>query len=313
MIPRHGKDDTKSWLRLNEWLISLNDSSLPYTVTLTANRAGLVGSDPQVIGTTDIIQGVFESHSSALSQLGGELENITNSPQHILFDMTLSQPEWHKLMFHTRSLDLIGFTGLMRSSIYSTDISIINQESTSLKQQANSLGFSSGIIIESFVIDDLQDNDNVAMRLSGVTLPSLDLWDTIAVSSSRSRFSIEMNGDVGEYLVESYSKSVGALGSKYSIRLGEAGNVSDILDRSEIVYENLQVLCDDIALSTGNGVANLTIDSLPSLLSSFGSTVLADLRTLIDADNVASATYTFRIYAYRAVFIAIDSFDLIML
>ena len=164
------EDDTKSWLRLNEWLISLNDSSLPYTVTLTANRAGLVGSDPQVIGTTDIIQGVFESHSSALSQLGGELENITNSPQHILFDMTLSQPEWHKLMFHTRSLDLIGFTGLMRSSIYSTDISIINQESTSLKQQANSLGFSSGIIIESFVIDDLQDNDNVAMRLSGVTL-----------------------------------------------------------------------------------------------------------------------------------------------
>ncbi len=201
----------------------------------------------------------------------------------------------------------------MRTSIYSTDISVIDQEATLLAQQVNTAGFSAGIIIESFAIDDLQDNDNVAMRLSGVTMPSLDLWDTIEVSSGRSRFSIEMDGDVGEYLVESYSKSVGALGPKYSIRIGEVGNVTDIDDQSEIVYENLETLCNDIVLATGNGVANLTIDSLPSLLTSFGATAISDLRDLLDTVSTATATYTFRIYAYRAVFIAIDSFDIIML
>ncbi|MHA1863135.1 MAG: hypothetical protein ACTSWA_05145, partial [Candidatus Thorarchaeota archaeon] len=258
-------------------------------------------------------QGVYESHSDTLSQLVVELQNIINSPQCILFDMTLSRPEWQKLMFHTRSLDLIGFAGLMRTSIYSTDTSVIDQEAALLAQQVDSAGFSAGIIIESFAIDDLQDNDNVAMRLSGVTIPSLDLWDSIEVSSSRSRFSNEMNGDVGEYLVESYSKSLGALGPKYSIRIGEVGNVTDIDDRSENVYENLETLCNDIVLASGNGVVNLTIDSLPSLLTSFGSSAISDLRDLLNTIDTATATYTFRIYAYRAVFIAIDSFDILLL
>ena len=144
-------------------------------------------------------------------------------------------------------------------------------------------------------------------------MSSLNLWDILEVSCGRSRFSIEMNGDVGEYLVESYSKSIGSLGSSYSMRIGEAGNVIDIEDRSEVVYETLDILCDDIILATGNGVERLTIDSLPSLLSSFGPTALSDLRELLDNTNTATATYTFRIYAYRAVFIAIDSFDILML
>lgn len=307
------EDDPESWLRLGVWLTALNASNVAYTITLTAGRSSIVGSEPTAIGTTDVIQGVYESHRDALSQLVVELQNITNSPQQVLFDLTLSRPEWQKLMFHTRSLDLIGFAGLMRTSIYSTDPSVIDQESTLLAQQADTAGLSAGIIIESFAIDDLQDSDNVAMRLSGVTIPSLDLWDTIEVSSGRSRFSIEMNGDVGEYLVESYSKSVGALGSKYSLRIGEVGNTTDIDERSEIVYETLEILCNDIGLATGNGVVNLTIDSLPSLLTSFGATAISDLRELLNTTNTATATYTFRIYAYRAVFIAIDSFDIIML
>lgn len=307
------EDDANSWLRLGEWLVALNSSSVPYSISLTADRASMVGSDPSVIGTTSVIHQVYESHGTALSQLVTVLENITSFPEHIFFDMTLSGPEWQKLMFHTRSLDLVGFTGLMRESIFSTDVTIINLDSYLLVQQAETAGLSPGIIIESFVIDDMQDNDNIAMRLSGVSMVSLDLWDIIEVSSSRSRFSIEMNGDVGEYLVESYSKSLGVLGPSYSMRIGEAGNATDIADRSEVVYENLEILCNDIVLATGNGVDNLTIDSLPSLLSSFGSTAISDLRELLDTVSTATATYTFRIYAYRAVFIAIDSFDILML
>jgi len=307
------ENNTESWMRLGDWFRALNASNVPYTITLTADRASMVGSDPTVIGTTSVIHQVYESHRTALSQLILALENVTSSPEHVFFDMTLSGPEWQKLMFHTRSLDLIGFTGLMRESIYSTDVTTINLDSHLLVQQAETAGFSPGIIIESFVIDDMQDNDNIAMRLSGVSIVSLELWDIIEVSSSRSRFSIEMNGDVGEYLVESYSKSIGALGSKYSIRIGEVGNVSNIDDRSEIVYEDLETLCNDIVLASGNGVANLTIDSLPSLLTSFGASAISDLRDLLNTINTATATYTFRIYAYRAVFIAIDSFDVLML
>ncbi|MCJ7817548.1 MAG: hypothetical protein MUP60_01750, partial [Candidatus Thorarchaeota archaeon] len=307
------EDDVASWVRLREWLVALNTSSVPYTISLSSDRSSMVGSEPATLGTTSIIQEVYQSHKDALSELVVELENISSSPEYVLFDMTLSAPEWQKLMFHTRSLDLVGFAGLMRSSIYSTDIATIDQESALLAQQADAAGFSSGVIIESFVIDDLQDNDNVAMRLSGVSISSLNLWDILEVSCGRSRFSIEMNGDVGEYLVESYSKSIGSLGSSYSLRIGEAGNVTDIDDRSEVVYETLEILCADIILASGNGVERLTIDSLPSLLSSFGPTALSDLRELLDGTSTATATYTFRIYAFRAVFIAIDSFDILML
>ena len=79
------------------------------------------------------------------------------------------------------------------------------------------------------------------------------------------------------------------------------------------MYETLDTLCDDINLATGNGVGNLTINSLPSLLSSFGPSTLTDLRGLLNTTSTATATYTFRIYAYRAVFIAIDAFDILML
>ena len=97
------------------------------------------------------------------------------------------------------------------------------------------------------------------------------------------------------------------------MRIGEAGNATDIANRSEVVYETLDILCNDINLATGNGVERLTIDSLPSLLTSFGSTAISDLREQLDTTSIATATYTFRIYAYRAVFIAIDSFDFMML
>ena len=307
------EDDANSWLRLNDWLTALNSTAISYSITLTADRASMVGTAPKIIGSTAVIQEVYQSHRSALSELSSVLENTTNLPEHVLFDMTLSGPEWQKLMFHTRSLDLIGFAGLMRASIYSINISVIEQETSLLLQEAGNVGISPGIFFESFVIDDMQDGDNVAMRLCGVSLSLLSSWDAIEVSASRSRFSLEMNGDVGEYLAESYSKSIGILGPKYSMRIGEVGNVSDIEGRTEIVYESLEVLGNDLAIITGNGVGQLTIDSLSSLISSFGPNALSNLRELLDSVIVAPVTYTFRIYAYRAVFIAIDSFDFIML
>ena len=141
------EDDTNSWLRLIDWLAVLNSTSIPYSVTLTADRASMVGPTPEIIGSTTVIQQVFQSHRSALIDLSVMLENITNLPEHVVFDLTLSTPEWQKLMFHTRSLDLIGFAGLMRASIFSTDISAIEQETSLLLQEVENVGVSPGIIV----------------------------------------------------------------------------------------------------------------------------------------------------------------------
>jgi hypothetical protein len=121
-----------------------------------------------------------------------------------------------------------------------------------------------------------------------------------------------MSGDVGEYLVHSFSSSTGGLGNQWGMRIGEIGNSTDVLSRTDNVYEALDILVNDIELAAGNGVTKITIGSLPSLLSAFGDNAIAELRTAIDATIQGVATYTFRIYAFRAVFMAIDSFDFLM-
>ncbi|MFW9808834.1 MAG: hypothetical protein ACFFE6_05555 [Candidatus Thorarchaeota archaeon] len=308
------ENDPSSWERLRTWLLALNDTAVGYSITLTADRAILAGEDPQTLATTEMIETIYASHEAALDQIMNvETFDIINGPHFILFDMTLSREEWQALMLRTRNLDLIGFSDLMRASIYSVDIPRIENASLKLRNAASTSGITTGLFVESFVIDDLLDNDSNAMQLCGVTSSLLQEWNFFSVSCSRSRFSFEMSGDVGEYLVHSYSSSVARLGSQWSLRVGEVGNSTDVLDRTDSVYNDLAIIANDIALAVGNGVQFITVDSLPSLLSSFGIGSLSTLRSVIDETDQGVATYTFRIYAFRAVFLAIDAFDFIML
>lgn len=309
------ENDTNAWIRLQNWLIAINDTEIPYSVTLSAPRESLVGPNPDTLATTQLLIDVSLSHDSGLYVLFNiAMENITNTPEFITFDMTLSRTEWQQLMSRTRNLDLIGFGGLMRNSIDSVDdMSVIENRYANLRQIVDAYGLQAGFLIESFAVDDYLDGDYNAMKLCGITPEMLRTWDHVSVSCSRSRFSSEMNGDVGEYLVHSYSSTVDGLGSSWSLRIGEVGNSTDTLGRPDSVYEDLDVLVNDIALILGNGVSQITIDSLPSFLSAFGSDSLSTLKSEIDTVEAGIATYTFRIYAYRAVFLAIDAFDLIML
>ncbi|OLS30848.1 MAG: hypothetical protein ThorAB25_07070 [Candidatus Thorarchaeota archaeon AB_25] len=308
------ENDPLSWTRLRTWLVALNDTAIGYSITLTADRAQLAGEDPQTLATTDLIEDVYESHGAALNQIMNvEIIDTINAPYLVLFDMTLSGGEWRELMLRTRNLDLIGFGGLMRTSIYSVDIPRIENASTILRYAASASGIPAGLLVDTFVIDDMLDGDSIAMRLCGLTSTSLQQWQMLSVSCSRSRFSFEMRGDVGEYLVHSYSSSVASRSSYWSLRLGEVGNSTDVLDRTDSVYDDLVVVANDIALAAGNGVEQVTLESLPSLLSAFGDNALSSLRSVIDGTEQGIATYTFRIYAFRAVFLAIDAFDLIML
>ncbi len=308
------ESDALSWSRLRTWLVALNDTEIPYSITLTANRAILVGNDPQSLATTELLENVFESHGNALTQLLDiDLIDITNRPDLLLFDMTLSRQEWQALMIRTRNLDLIGFGDLMRTSIYSVDKTRIENASSTLYNTVFASGISSGLLVETFLLDDLLDGDSITMAVCGVTSSSIRNWDRISLLCSRSRFSFEMNGDVGEYLVYTYSSSLSKLDDSWSIRIGETGNSTDLMGRTDYVYEDFDILVNDIMLALGNGVTQITLNSLPSFLSAYGNGSLSALRTSVNTIQQAVATYTFRIYAFRAVFIAIDAFDYIML
>lgn len=308
------ESNSSSWLNLRTWLEAINNTENEYTITLVADRGSFVVDSNTTLATSELIETIYQSHKTAFANLiEVSLKNITNTPNMVLFDMTLSRQEWQSLMIQIRSLSLVGFGGLLRTSIDSTDLFRIHEAESSLRNQTVASGLNAGLIVETFVIDDLQDGDTGAMRLCGVTVDSFRLWDQFIVSCERSRFSFEMNGDVGEYLTHTYASSISGFGSHWGLRLGEVGNSTDVIGRQDSVYETMDVLCNDIALALGHGVRKLTIGSLQSLLSTFGHDTIDELRSSIDATQNGVATYTFRIYAFRAVFTAIDVFDIIML
>jgi hypothetical protein len=308
------ENDTLSWSRLRNWIEAINDTTIQYTITLTSNRSTLVDENIQTLATTELIDAMYRSHREALSYLMNvTLLDITSLPQSIVFDMTLSRQEWQMLMLDTRSLDLIGFSGLMRTSIFSVDLSQIENEATLLHNAAAATGIDSGILVEPFVIDDMQDGDTLSMRICGATYETLGFWTSPSVLCDRSRFSFEMGGDIGEYLIHSYSSSIARLGNNWSMRLGNIGNSTDVSGRVDGIYESIGILVNDIALASGNGVHFLILDSLPSCLDAFGPNALTSLRNSINAIDQGIATYTFRVYAFRAVFMAIDAFDFFML
>ncbi|MFW9982312.1 MAG: hypothetical protein ACFFE3_10410, partial [Candidatus Thorarchaeota archaeon] len=203
------ENSTSSWSDLRNWLEAINDTEVEFTVTLVADRGSLAGENPVTLATADLIEDVYISHMDAINRLVDEsLANISNSPKTVLFDMTLSRQEWQALMVQTRSINLLGFGDLLRKSLEETPIEQIQSWETSLYIQAEASGLETGLVIESFVVDDMQDGDTGVMRFCGITIDSFSRWDKFIVSCERSRFSFEMNGDVGEYLVHSYSSTV---------------------------------------------------------------------------------------------------------
>jgi len=299
-----------SWFLMMDWLEQLNTTSIPYDLTFVFDRDSIAQVNPDSLGDTSLFQELFQSHSESLTEITNYLisENIVNRPTCVFFDMTLSQTEWSLLMSRTRSVDLVGFSQLIRSSMDLINSTFINEETDSLVTQGMSENLDIGTIIESFILDDLQDHDTVTMKSSGVTIETLGLWNAIKVDTSRSRFSNEMQGDVGEYFVHSYSRSISDMGQTWMMRIGSIGAHVE----EGFYYSTLSLLASDLTISAGNGVENLTVSSLQSLLSTFGATGISDFREAIDSQTTAEVTYTFRIYAFRAVFIAIDMFDLIM-
>jgi hypothetical protein len=195
----------------------------------------------------------------------------------------------------------------------SIDVSALETGASLLVSESDSSDLNSGVLVESFILDDLQDGDSVTMKVCGQTVQTLSQWDKIQVDCSRSGFSYEMEGDVGEYLSHSFSRTVAQYGPDWSMRLGAVGNKNDIQSRPNQVYNTMEGIAEDLVIAEGNGVSSLTVVSLPLLTTTFGQDAVDNLITAIDEATLVGVTYTFRIYAFRAVFIAIDSFDSIMI
>ncbi|MFX0108712.1 MAG: hypothetical protein ACFE7R_10530, partial [Candidatus Hodarchaeota archaeon] len=114
-------------LNLEEWLLVLNESSVPYIVTLSPNYTKIENEFLTSSVTSDLLERVYESHSEAFRDLTELISsnNITTLPQEVCFDMTLSDSNWEMIMDKMRSIDLVGFESILRSSVEAIDSAVI--------------------------------------------------------------------------------------------------------------------------------------------------------------------------------------------
>ncbi len=306
-------NSTASTSRLETWITALNSENLPYRITISSDRDAI---DRWVASQTNSQLTAFDVIAGEYSALLDAIHNVTDShgieasTLHVYFDMALSSREWESMMKYVRDVNLPQFSTYLRNSIDQLPPDHLLQDYITVTEKAKALGFDYSFVVDGFVVDDAIDGDSVIARLDGFSTSIFQEYrPTFEISCSRTRYSSAMAGDVGEYLVYSYSLSSYA----ESMRLGIAGNRSGIDPISSPVYSDLSTLASDIAIASGNGVAEIVVCTLPSILSSFGNDSLTSLRNELQSITEAQVTYTFRIYAFRAVVMAIDAFDFIML
>ncbi|MFW9932064.1 MAG: hypothetical protein ACFFDR_05345 [Candidatus Thorarchaeota archaeon] len=310
---RYPSNDTSKLGALETWMLVLDSNSVPFRLTITSDR-DKIETWIEEAGFTDTM--VFDVMESQYRNVLQDISNLTatygmnTSSIPVYFDMTLSEKAWQSMMTHVRSVDLPRFSEYIRNETDAIATLSLMESYESLTLVSEILGFETGFIVDGFAIDDIIDNDSVVARFNGFSTEILQANTlNLEVSCSRTQYSEVMEGDVGEYLSYTYSLS----SETDSIRLGVAGNNSGSSILADPVYEDISILVNDIAIASGNGVTQIVISSLPSILSSFGEDGLALLRSEFEKVDEAIVTYTFRIYAFRAVMMAIDSFDFIML
>lgn len=306
-------NSTASTSRLDTWITALNSENIPYRITISSDRDAVdrwvASQTNSQITVFDVIAGEYSALLDAIYNIA-ESHGIEASTLHVYFDMALSSNEWSSMMKYVRDVDLPQFSTYLRNTIDQLPPDDLLQDYITITEKAKALGLEYSFVVDGFVVDDVIDGDSVIARLDGFSTSVFqEHHPSFEVSCSRTRYSEAMAGDVGEYLVYSYSLSSYA----ESMRLGIAGNRSGIDPISSPVYSDLTILATDIAIASANGVAEIVVCTLPSILTSFGNDSLTSLRTDLQSITESQVTYTFRIYAFRAVVMAIDSFDFVML
>ncbi|MFO7836563.1 MAG: hypothetical protein R6V83_07910 [Candidatus Thorarchaeota archaeon] len=305
-------DDVDRHQKTINWLYTLNSTDLNYSMTFSSNRETYFQHIDSPLGSAQLLRLVFESHYTLLNQTF-HLVNFTSAlrkPSIVFLDMTLSSSEWSLLFSRIRAVDFGGFSGVVRSMLDSSNRSIIREWTNRLRGLAESFGVSLGLVVEPFVMDDSLDGDDNTMRACGLISDTLSVWDSIEVSCNRTLFSEAMAGDVGEYFLYTYSQTVRSISHFDSLRMSNVG-ISTTTEVSDSVYSEIDIISDDILLASSGSPECITVESLTSLLASFGEESIDYMAESISNNERVDVTYTFRIYAFRVVFVAIDAFDLI--
>ncbi|MCF2137969.1 MAG: hypothetical protein K9W43_12115 [Candidatus Thorarchaeota archaeon] len=297
----------QSWESLTDWLSNMSGHNTQVSITISPDRENVASSI--ALGSNALFASIYNTMSADIDRIRNVVDNISTgiSKITIMFDLRLSSTEWNTLMTNTRTLNIMNFAALIRATVDSTDHTAIQQGLTSLLSNAQESGFDTGVVIDTIAFDDYLDGDGTLMLACGMTPNLINNVSRIEVDASRTKFSNAMLGDVGEYLVFSYARTMGSLADdKWSLRLG---TVDPSVNSTG--YRSIEGIGSDMALAGGCGVQRVTIESLQGLIA-LGDDALSDLTGLVDVSQFVPVTYTFRIYAFRAVTLAIDSFDGIM-
>ncbi len=303
--------DNESIGLLREWLLTLSSENIPFRLTSSGNKDNLLASNPDLLGSTSLLMIHYGYHWSTLLETISLFDNLSLSTENLRFsfDMTLSKTEWNMLMNQTRSVNLQGFSTLVRSSLDAIDSTQFPNMVLALSELVKANNINSSMVVDGFVLDDLIDNDVSIMEVCGISPDVIGILDSsLEVLSDRTQYAEAMAGDVGEYLVYTYSLTPFA----NSIRVGIAGTDVGAVPIRLPVYTTVEELAKDIVIASGNGVDEIIVRSLPSIISSFGASGISLLTDAIHSLEIADVTYTFRIFAFRAVIMAIDSFDFLM-
>ncbi len=306
-----------SRLMLEQWLGLMNTTHIRYIITIDSNRSQSVSHDPVSLGTTSMLQSLFDRHAEGLRGLSAIMNRtgVNRTLGAVQYDLRLSEQEWSLLMERMRLLDVGGVASLFRSTIESIDSTAIEARLIQLVEETHAIGLRCDVLVDALVLDDWLDSDCLFMSACGVTPQALDVVDGVSLACSRTSYSAHMLGDVGEYLVYSYAQSAAraiARGLDCSLRIGVAGDLTGHDGRHTDVYSDIAVLASDVGIISGCGVERVTIESLNSLMTVLGRQAVDTLKTAISAIGPQMINYTFRIYALRAVLMAIDMYDVIM-
>ncbi|MDF1541273.1 MAG: hypothetical protein P1Q69_20415, partial [Candidatus Thorarchaeota archaeon] len=163
---RVSAQDLVSLTRLSTWLLALSNSTVPYRITISSDRESFSMFDSAVLGTTSLIASHYQSILSIIENVLVELDDMVIPTNNLMIcaDMRLSQIEWVHLMDLIGTVDLQGFSSLVRRSLDA----IASDEFTNLATLINTAiagrDIDLSFIVEGFVIDDLLDGDITMMK-----------------------------------------------------------------------------------------------------------------------------------------------------
>ncbi|MEM4736075.1 MAG: hypothetical protein QXS20_10215 [Candidatus Thorarchaeota archaeon] len=303
----------ESMALLRGWIASLRSTEVPVVIVISADREAHLSPVPDTLGSTETTILILSEIGEAIGDVVTILseEGMPADRLSILLDLTLSDSEFEVLMSRVRSIDLFGFASLFRASLERVDLTMVAPVLDSVVEEARSAGLRIGARVEGYVIDDALDSDALFMLTCGLDLNMLSRLDLVELDCQRYRYSMHMAGDVGEYLVHSYSRTaaISPLGVPWTLRLG----VVDTDAYDDCCLYSLASLVSDIVIAGANGVQRVTVSSLDGLTAGPGVDGVTMLRAALNAAGPQDITYTFRIYAFRSILMALDTLDPVML